>query len=172
MSSRNFADAMVVSSDPGAPAYPEDRLVTSIRDRIGQARLRAARHALIVVGLLSLPYIVVINRTVSLFGFDAHAYWNVDLANPYVHALGNTSGLDAFRYTPPVAQLFSVLHVLPWEAFFGLWFIGMVAALVWLTGRTALILLAFPPIALELFHGNIHLFMAVAIVLGFRFPAA
>ena len=39
-------------------------------------------------------------------------------------------------------------------------------------GTKSLVLLAFPPLALELFHGNVHLFMAVAIVVGFRFPAA
>ena len=31
---------------------------------------------------------------------------------------------------------------------------------------------AFPPVALELYHGNIHLLMAAAIALGFRYPAA
>ena len=32
-------------------------------------------------------------------------------------------------------------------------------------------LLAFPPVALNLVDGNIHLFLAVAIALGFRYPA-
>ena len=31
-------------------------------------------------------------------------------------------------------------------------------------------LLALPPVALELYHGNIHLWIAAAIVLGFRYP--
>ncbi len=31
-------------------------------------------------------------------------------------------------------------------------------------------MLAFPPVALELYHGNVHLLMAAAIVLGFRYP--
>ena len=31
-------------------------------------------------------------------------------------------------------------------------------------------LLAFPPVALELYHGNIHLWIAAAIALGFRYP--
>ncbi len=140
--------------------------------RLGPARLRAARHALMIVGLVSLPYIILINWSRSLFGFDAHAYWNVDLANLYGHSLGNTSGLDAFRYTPVAGQVSSLFNVVPWELFFGLYFVAMIAALVWMTGRTWLILLAFPPIPLELYHGNIHLFMAVAIIVGFRHPAA
>ena len=31
---------------------------------------------------------------------------------------------------------------------------------------------AFPAVALELYHGNVHLLMAAAIWLGFRYPAA
>lgn len=44
--------------------------------------------------------------------------------------------------------------------------------LIWLGGRWSVVLFAFPPVAIELYHGNIHLFMAAAIVLGFRYPAA
>lgn len=152
--------------------HREDAALASLAARIGPNRLRAARLALIVVGLFALPYIVFVNRETSLFGFDAHAYWNVNLANLYGSATSNTSDLDAFRYTPAAGQVFAVFHVLPWEVFFTLWFAAMIAALVWLTGRTWLVLLAFPPVALELFHGNIHLFMAVAIVVGFRWSGA
>jgi Glycosyltransferase family 87 len=148
-----------------------DRL-EELAARLGPARLRAVRHALILVGLLALPYIIVINRARSLFGFDAHAYWAVDLTNLYRASAGNTSDLDAFRYTPAIGQAFSAFHFLPWELFFALWFAAMVTALVWLTGRSSLLLLAFPPIALEVYHGNIHLFLAAAIVLGFRWPVA
>jgi hypothetical protein len=107
-----------------------------------------------------------------MFGFDAHAYWAVDLSNLYGNSTGNTSDLDAFRYTPAAGQAFSVFGLVPWEVFFAIYFAAMIGALIWLTGRTWLVLLAFPPIPLELYHGNIHLFMAVAIVLGFRYPVA
>ena len=146
--------------------------VTALGARIGPMRLRAIRHALSIVGLISLPYIVLINWRTSIFGFDAYAYWSVDLANLYGSSTGNTSDLGAFRYTPAIGQLFSVFHVLPWELFLAIWFAAMIAALIWLTGRWWLVLLAFPPVPLELFHGNVHLFMAVAIVVGFRYPVA
>jgi hypothetical protein len=146
--------------------------VAGVADRLGPARLRAVRHALTIVGLVSLPYIIFINRERSLFGFDAHAYWAIDLSNLYGASTSNTSDLDAFRYTPAAGQAFAMFHVLPWELFFGLWFVAMIAALIWLTGRWWPLLLAFPPVPLELYHGNIHLFMAVAIVLGFRYPVA
>jgi glycosyl transferase family 87 len=155
-----------------ADGHPEDVWLRRLAARIGRARLRAARQGLIAVGLLALPYIVFVNRDTSLFGFDAHAYWNVNLLDLYGSAGGNTSDLDAFRYTPAAGQVFSVFHLVPWELFFAIWFAAMIAALIWLTGRSWLVLLAFPPIPLELFHGNIHLFIAVAIVVGFRWPAA
>jgi glycosyl transferase family 87 len=157
---------------PGAGPFDLPARLQAIADRMGPARMRAVRHALIIVGLISLPYIIVINQAHSMFGFDAHAYWAVDLSNLYGNSSGNTSDLDAFRYTPAAGQAFSVFGVLPWEAFFAAYFAAMIAALVWMTGRTWLVLLAFPPIPLELYHGNIHLFMAVAIVVGFRYPMA
>ena len=47
-----------------------------------------------------------------------------------------------------------------------------VGNLIWLGGRgvRVLWLLALPPVALELYHGNVHLWIAAAIVLGFRYP--
>ena len=41
---------------------------------------------------------------------------------------------------------------------------------VWLGGRWALAWLVFLPVLIELYHGNIHLLLAAAIVLGFRHP--
>ena len=154
----------------GVPNRFEDR-VARAWDRLGPARRRAIRHGLSIVGIVSLPYIVVLNSAKSLFGFDAYAYWAIDLHHLYGESLGNTSDLGAFRYTPAIGQVFAVFHALPWEVFLALWVGLMVAALLWLTGRNWLIALAFPPVALELYHGNVHLFLAVAIVLGFRYPA-
>ena len=51
-----------------------------------------------------------------------------------------------------------------------LWMAVLVATTIWLGGRKALIVLAFPPVAMELYHGNVHLLIAAAIVLGFRHP--
>jgi hypothetical protein len=147
-----------------------ERVLPDLAARLGPARRRAIRHALTIVGILSLPYVVLVNQGKSMFGFDAYAYWGIDLANLYGESAGNTSALGAFRYTPAFGQIFAPLHALPWELFLGLWCVAMAAALVWMTGRAWVLLLAFPPIPLELYHGNIHLFMAVAIVVGFRYP--
>src|SRR5688500_4665528 len=140
--------------------------------RLGPARLRAIRHALTLVGLVSLPYAYLVNQSKSMFGFDAYAYWAIDLSDLYGRSLGNTSDLGAFRYTPALGQVLAPLHALPRAVFLAGWCIAMGAALVSLGGRWALLLLAFPPIPLELYHGHIDLFMAVAIGVGFRQPIA
>jgi hypothetical protein len=149
-----------------------ERALERVAARLGRARVRAIRDALTIVGVLSFPYILLINQTKSMFGFDAYAYWAIDLGDLYGRSIGNTSALGAFRYTPAAGQLFAPFHALPWELFLAIWTAAIVAALIWLVGRSWLLLFAFPPIPLELYHGNIHLFMAIAIVLGFRYPIA
>jgi glycosyl transferase family 87 len=132
------------------------------------------RHGLVLAGLLFAGYLFAITAPVAgTVGFDAFAYWSVDLHDLY----GNASGaggdlLGAFRYSPAAAQLFTPFALLPFWQFLWLWLALLVGTIVWLGGRRTLLLLAFPPIALELYHANIHLLLAAAIVLGFRYPVA
>jgi hypothetical protein len=152
-----------------------DRGVNRLAALATPMRVRAALLGLALVGLFALPYLMIRNWSRSFWGFDAFAYWSIDLSDLYGRSYGNTSGLGAFRYTPPVGQAFSILHLLPWELFFALYFVAMVGILYWLAGRRPLVtlaLVALPPVALELYHGNVHLLMAAAMVVGFRYPAA
>jgi hypothetical protein len=93
----------------------------------------------------------------------------VRIDDPYHFSLGD---LGFFAYSPPAAVAFAPLTLLSWPAAVVTWWVLMLASLVWLGGRSFLVLLAFPPVAYELYHGNIHLLLAVAIVLGFRYPQA
>lgn len=106
------------------------------------------------------------------FGYDAYAYWSVDLASLYAQAPEALAGFGAFHYSPAVAQVLSLFHVLPWWIFLWGWTALLIAALTWLGGRWTLVLLAFPPLVLELYAGNINLLLAAAVALGFRYPAA
>jgi len=110
-------------------------------------------------------------RLSYLFARDAHAYWTVDLANPYAKTVGQT---DAYLYSPAFAQLIEPLAALPFPLFYALITAVNVAALVYLLGRLRAVvaLVALSPAAIDIWYGNIHLLMAVAIVLGFRYPAA
>ena len=84
--------------------------------------------------------------------------------------MSSNFALGAFRYTPPIAYLFAPLGLMSWWLFIWLWSALSLSILVWLGGRWTLVVLALPPVALELYHGNVHLLIAAAIALSFRFP--
>jgi hypothetical protein len=134
------------------------------------AARRAVRDGLVIAGLLFAAYLFLVVAPVSgTFGFDAFAYWHLDPSVPYSESAG---GLGAFTYTPVVVRLFAPFAALSWTTFLWLWTAVLIATLIWLGWRSTLAILAFPPVALELYHGNVHLLIAAAIVLGFRWPAA
>ena len=100
-------------------------------------------------------------------GLDTFAYWRADLDDLYrVSVIGER---EAYLYSPAFAQLIYPLHWLPFEVVYALWLAGSVAALAWMR---VLWTLAFPPVLADLYFGNIHVFFALAIVIGFRYPAA
>ena len=138
------------------------------RGRIG---LRALRDGAVVAGLLFGAYLfVVIAPSVQTVGFDALSYWIYSIDDPYRITHGT---MGSFVYSPVAARLFQADSLLPFWQFLWLWMGVLLATALWLGGRRWWIaVLAFPPVALELYHGNIHLLIAAAIALGFRYPAA
>ncbi len=134
---------------------------------------RAVVDGGIVAGLLFAAYLfLVVAPATGTFGFDAYAYWAVNPADPYTAPAG---ALGAFTYSPVIAVAFAPFGLLPFWQFLWLWTGLLVGTAIWLGGRPVrpiLAVFAFPPVALELYHGNVHLLMAAAIALGFRYPAA
>jgi hypothetical protein len=129
---------------------------------------RALRDGLTLSGLIFAAYLfAVVAPVAGTVGFDAYAYWSVNLGDPYAKTAG---AFGAFTYSPPIARLFAVFGLLAWIPFLWLWLALLLATAIWLGGWRALMVLAFPPVALELYHGNVHLLMAAAIVIGFRYP--
>ena len=125
---------------------------------------RAAWIILTVGGLIPLAWLL----TQRGHGYDFYAYWSIDPAHPYVM----TENFGAFHYPPPFVWLFAPLRLVSFETGYLVWTAFNVGALIWLTRRWALAWLLFPPVTTEIFHGNIHLLIAAALVLGFRFTAA
>jgi glycosyl transferase family 87 len=133
---------------------------------------------LIVAGVIFVGFQMVGAANGNPFAaYDVHAYW---LAGGSDHPYAGTiaSGFDdsvnlyKYRYPPPLAQVFAILHLLPFPIVAGLW-IGMLYAIVLvLSGKWAPLVLLFPPTLAELYLGNVNLLIALAIVLGFRRPAA
>ena len=99
---------------------------------------------------------------------DAHAYWAVDIADPYTRPVAT---FDAFTYTPPAALFFAVLGNLPFEVFEAGWTLLIGLALLWLAGPWALLFLVMPVVASDVYVGNIHVLLAAAIIASFRWPA-
>ena len=134
-------------------------------------RRRAFRDGLIISGWLVTAFTLIVVPAVGhSLGYDAFSYWSIDFADLYGRTFESNFTLGAFRYTPPIAFLLAPLTLLPWWLFLWVWLAAIAGTVVWLGGRWALALLALPFVALELEHGNVHVFMAAAIALGFRHP--
>lgn len=102
---------------------------------------------------------------------DARVYWRFDFDNLY--GRGTVGGRDAYLYSPAFAQIFSPFGVLPWPVFKALWSAANLLALAWLCGPLLAAVLLFTPfVADEISTGNLHLLIATAMVLGFRYPAS
>jgi hypothetical protein len=131
---------------------------------------RVAFHSAVLAGLVFAAYLFLVSAgQKGSMAFDVVAYWTVDLADPYGGQVGD---LGFFPYAPPVALLLTPFTALPWLVFVSGWYLMLIGALAWLGRGAMLALLAFPPVAIELYHGNIHILLAVAIVVGFKHPAA
>jgi hypothetical protein len=103
-------------------------------------------------------------------GHDAHDYWlAARAADPYAAGL-SWGHPGAYVYSPAFLQLASPLLYLPWQVFLAAWTAIALGALVWLSRPAALLPMLFVALP-EIWGGNIHLLLAAAIVLGFRYPA-
>jgi len=139
-------------------------------DRPFTPRWRALRDGAVLAGLLFTLYLfLVVAPQAKTVGFDALSYYLYTIDDPYWITHGT---MGSFVYSPIAARLFQATSLLPFWQFLWLWLGALVGTAVWLGGRRWLWVLAFPPVALELYHGNIHLLIAAAIALGFRYPAA
>lgn len=133
---------------------------------------RAVRDALVIAGVARAIWYYAIQRQFAweFVGTDALAYWRVDLAHPFAHSVEGIP--SSYVYPPPLAQLLTPLSILPFPLFHAAWTVMLLGVLVWLVRPwpwAALILLL--PISWEIFVGQVHLFIAAAIVLGFAHPS-
>ncbi len=103
-------------------------------------------------------------------GWDAHVYWSASLSHPYASSVAGDPG--AYLYSPVFRQAIEPLALLSWPAFHAIWVGLLLGAIVLLAGPLAILLLVNPIVLFEVQAGNIHTLLAVAIVAGFRYPAA
>jgi hypothetical protein len=126
---------------------------------------QAARWLLTGVGLLLLTLVAAGVLPYDLYPNDSHAYWVVDPADPYRDA--RLGAADAFLYAPAVAQALALLTWLPFSAFRVVWgAISLSTLMLAGLGYTLLV----PGVIEDLVRGNVHILLALAILIGFRFP--
>ena len=107
---------------------------------------------------------------------DEHAYWlaaqRLLNGEPLYDPTATIVTPYAYWYPPVLAQaLAPVAAVLPSEAFTAAWTVLLLVCCWFLGGRSplgGLALIAFLPVAVELWFRNIHLVLAVLVVLGLR----
>jgi hypothetical protein len=134
----------------------------------GLTRWAALRHGLTLAGLLYIAAVwlrlVPYAEPVPDYGpmFDAYGIWNA-----WDGGLYDIPWLEfeAYVYSPAFAQLIYPLTLLPWEAFAALWTGLAIAILFWMRVPW---MLAFPGVVDDILRGNIHLFLAGAVVLAVR----
>ena len=144
--------------------------------RINERQLAGRPIWLLVLAAIGGALLVIVATTRWAVPSDEHAYWlaarRIIDGLPLYDPAATIITPYAYLYPPPLAQaMVPVALILPSWAFSALWTVGMGVALWWLAGRDvirALALIAFLPIAVEFWYRNVHLFLAVLIVLGLR----
>ncbi|HEX8940740.1 MAG TPA: glycosyltransferase family 87 protein [Candidatus Limnocylindrales bacterium] len=100
---------------------------------------------------------------------DARAYWLASAGDPYRLATVGMPG--AYLYSPAFLQVLAPLRALSWTGFVAAWTLVLLVAAAWLSGPW-LLGPALALVLIEVWGGNITLLLALAIVLGFRWPAS
>lgn len=119
---------------------------------------------LMPAALASVVQAVTMSRDLGV-GWDAHAYWAVDLADPYWASPGT---LDAFNYSPLFAQALQAFTWLPWPVFAVLVIGAAGAAVVWLAWPLSWVprMLLVAVCATQVASGNIDWLVALLLVVG------
>ena len=98
--------------------------------------------------------------------FDARGFWIAWDGGLYDIPWGE---YEAYVYSPAFAQLLWPFTLLPWPVFAAGWTLGAIGCLFWMRVPW---MIAFPGVIDDILRGNIHVFMAAAIVLALRFGGA
>jgi hypothetical protein len=147
---------------------------------------RALDRAGLVV-LVTLGLVIGLGWAVSsALPVDADMYWRASSGGAVYGTIWGVDAASRYIYPPPLAQILQPFHVLGWPMFVALWTVGIFLALWGTTRWWSLPVLAVSGSALLAFGfdhalanplmfafiGNVQSVIALAILLGFRWPAA
>ncbi len=130
---------------------------------------RIARDALVLLGIIgAVVYWVTLTQGGGL-PVDVRYYWEADPGNLY--PFPELAEKNGYNYSPAFEFVVGWWRFLPFEVFVAIWRAILLAALVYLAGPFTLFVMLTVPVASEINAGNIQILLALAIVLGFRWPA-
>jgi hypothetical protein len=154
-----------------------DRIVARLAERRVVAGRSLPPPLLLVLAAIGAFLLLVVATTSWRAGTDEQAYWRAAThfaAGGSMYDPTATPGDASFGYwyPPPLAQALAPFTTLiSADAFSVLWTALLLACLWWIGGRdilVALALIAFLPVAVELRVRNVHLLLAVLVVLALR----
>lgn len=132
-------------------------------------RRRLVRDALVLLGIIAAATYWWYLTEGGGLPVDVHAYWAADPRNLYVHGPGPAN--DAYLYAPSFEFVAGWWRGIPFEAYAAIWRAILLVMLIYLAGPFTLFALLTVPVASEINAANIQIPLALAIVLGFRWPA-
>lgn len=128
------------------------------------------RDALILLGILAAATYWLYLTNGGGLPVDVRYYWAADPANLYPHPeAGEHNG---YNYSPAFEFVAGWWRAIPFEVYAAIWRAVLLAILVYLAGPFTIFVLLTVPVASEINAANIQIPLALAVVLGFRWPAA
>ena len=146
----------------------------SVPVEVGGRRLPSP--LLVVLAAIGASLVAIIASTEWRHFNDEYAYWlagaRLAAGEPLYDLTAAPNTPFAYWYPPPLAQVLAPLtSFVAADAFSIAWTVVLLACLWWLAGRdvlVALALVAFLPVAIELRVRNVHLLIALLVVLALR----
>jgi hypothetical protein len=135
-----------------------------------------ARAALLLCAIVGASLLLIVASARWSTPTDEFAYWlaakRLATGLPLYEASAIPGTPYAYFYPPPLAQVLAPFSsAIPDVVFVAGWTTLLLACLWWMSGcnvYVALALVAFVPVSVELWSRNVHLVLAVLIVLGLR----
>lgn len=130
---------------------------------------RMVRDALVLLGILAaVTYWIYLTAGGGL-PVDVRYYWAADPHNLYPHPEAGEG--NGYNYSPAFEFVVGWWRGIPFEVFAAIWRAILLAMLVYLAGPFTLFVMLTVPVASEINAANIQIPLALAVVLGFRWPA-
>jgi len=154
--------------------------MTGLASRLTSPLTMGARRLpsplVVLLAAIGASLLVIIGTTEWQHFNDEHAYWlageRLVAGAPLYDLAAAPNTPFAYWYPPPLAQVLAPFtSFVAADAFSVAWTVLLLACVWWLAGRDVLVALAFVaflPVAVELRVRNVHLLLAVLVVLGLR----